>query len=343
MMRRAFTLVELIVAVFAMLMVVTFALAVVGKADDRNARIKCASNLRQIGQAILLYSNDTKGSYPRTIYDPAKADQPRAYTGVNAGDPFAKGGPDANDVSAAIFLLLRTEDIISATFVCPSSSARPDNYGGRPHTALGKSNFPSADFLSYSYANPYPSARAVDQGYKLEQGIAPEFAVAADMNPGSDAPTKLTPGSPISDLRKGNSLNHNSNGQNVLFGDGHVEFQNNPFCGTNRDNIYTYGDSGFDVKANAACPTGGAGILGSPVSVEDSVLLPALNVEQVVSPTEPPAPSIAPNPVPPALDEGTDFMGWAFWLLIACIAAAIGLAVFAALQRRSKSRPSEPG
>jgi prepilin-type N-terminal cleavage/methylation domain-containing protein/prepilin-type processing-associated H-X9-DG protein len=341
--RRGFTLVELIVVIFAMLMVVTFVLAVVGKADDRRARVRCASNLRQIGQALLLYSNDNRGPYSRTKYDVTQADHPTMYTGVDVGNPFGSGGPKVNDVSAAIFLLLRTEDVTSSVFICPSSSSKPDNYGGGIHTAVDKSNFPSADFLSYSYANPYPSAAAAGLGYKLVQGISPDFAVAADMNPGGDVLTTLTPGSSISELRKGNSLNHSGDGQNVLYGDGHVEFQNNPLCGTNRDNIYTYGDSGWDAKANTNRSTGGADVLGSPVSPEDSVLLPALNVEQVVSPTEPPAPTIAPNPVPPAMDEGTDFLGWAFWLLIACIVAAIGLAIFAAVQRRNKSRPSEPG
>lgn len=341
--RRGFTLVELIVVIFAMLMVVTFALAVAGKADDSRSRLRCASNLRQIGQAILLYSNDNRGPYPRTIYDPAQADYPRAYTGVDGGDPFAAGGPEANDVSAAIFLMLRTEDITSAAFICPASAATPDNFGGRPHTVIEKSNFPSADFLSYSYANPYPSAAAARLGYKLKQGISPDFAVAADMNPGSDALTTLTLGSPISELRKGNSLNHNGDGQNVLYGDGHVEFQNNPLCGSHRDNIYTYGDSGLDAKTDMNRSTGGAGILGSPVSIEDSILLPALNVEQVVPAAEPPPAVVAPNSVPPAVDEGTDLMTWAFWLLVACVLAAIGLAVFAAVQRRKKSRPSEPG
>ncbi len=227
-------------------------------------------------------------------------------------------------------------------FVCPSSAAKPDNFGGRPHTALDKSNFPSADFLSYSYANPYPSKQAADRGYKLVQGVDPRFAVAADMNPGSDALTKLTTTTSSLELRKGNSRNHNGNGQNVLYGDGHVEFQDSPFCGLNRDNIYTYGESGNDATGTPRA-TGGTGIVGSPVSADDSVLLPALYVEAVASPTEPPAPTIAPNPVPPAMDEGTDFMGWAFWLLIICILAAIGFAIFAVMQRRRKNYPSDPG
>ena len=265
------------------------------------------------------------------------------YTGVNGGDPFGTRGPDANDVSAAIYLLLRTEDVTSAVFVCPASAARPYEYGGGIHTALEKSNFPSANFLSYSYANPYPSKQAADLGYKLKEGIEPAFAVAADMNPGTDALTKLRTDMPAAELRKGNTLNHSGDGQNVLYGDGHVEFQNSPLCGSHRDNIYTYGDSGSDPVTGAARPTGGAGILGSPVGPHDSVLLPALNVEQVVPPVQAPPVAAAPSPVPPPLDEGTDFVVWALWLLAACILAAVGLAVFAAVQRRKNTPPSGHG
>ncbi len=341
--RHGFTLVELIVILFAMLMVGAFALAAVEKLDNARTRVKCASNLRQIGQAILLYCTDNRGPYPRTKYDPTQADHPTMYTGVNDGNPFGARGPDANDVSAAIYLLLRNEDVTSAVFVCPATAARPYEYGGGIHTALDKSNFPSADFLSYSYANPYSSKQAADLGYNLDLNkTAPDFAVMADMNPGSDALTKLTTNMPPSELRKGNSLNHSGDGQNVLYGDGHVEFQDSPLCGKHRDNIYTYGDSGFDPATHAPRPTGGAGILGSPVGPGDSVLLPALNVQQTVVAQSPPV-AVTPSPVPPAIDEGTDFLAWALWLLGACILAAIGLAVFAAVQRRRNSAPSGRG
>jgi prepilin-type N-terminal cleavage/methylation domain-containing protein/prepilin-type processing-associated H-X9-DG protein len=340
---RGFTLTELIVVIFALLMGVAFALAAVGRLDDRDSRIKCASNLREIGQAILLYSNDSRGYFPRTRYDPDQADRPTAYSGVNGPDPFQKGGPDANDVSAAIFLLLRTEDITSAVFICPASGARRDDYGGGIHTALEKSNFPSAEFLSYSYADPYPTKQAAGRGYNLFQNdVAPDFAVAADMNPGSDALTKLTTNLSAAELRKGNSLNHSGDGQNVLYGDGHVEFQNSPLCGAHRDNIYTFGDSGNDPVTGAARPTGGEGILGSPVSRDDSVLLPALNVN-MTGPVEAPPAAAAASPMPPTFDQGTDFLGWALWLLGACILAAIGLAVFGAMQKRRNSGASGPG
>jgi prepilin-type processing-associated H-X9-DG protein len=40
--------------------------------------------------------------------------------------------------------------------------------------------------------------------------------------------------------RNYNSRNHSSEGQNVLFQDGHVEFLKKPIVGVNYDNIYTW-------------------------------------------------------------------------------------------------------
>ena len=38
----------------------------------------------------------------------------------------------------------------------------------------------------------------------------------------------------------GNAVTHQEDGQNVLFMDGSLRFEDKPFCGVNEDNIYTY-------------------------------------------------------------------------------------------------------
>ena len=70
-------------------------------------------------------------------------------------------------------------------------------------------------------------------------------------------------------MQKANSFNHQQEGQNVLFGDGHVEWLSDPFCGTQHDNIYTAG--GPEIKADERTK---AVITASPVSGTDSILLP---------------------------------------------------------------------
>jgi prepilin-type processing-associated H-X9-DG protein len=92
------------------------------------------------------------------------------------------------------------------------------------------------------------------------------------MNPGGDAPLKITTNSSDEEVQAGNSANHNHEGQNVGFGDGHVEWQATPLCGIDQDNIYTFGKSGKDADK------GGEGINGSPIGPGDSVLLPSADM-----------------------------------------------------------------
>ncbi len=73
----------------------------------------CASNLRQIGQAMLLYSNENAGQYP---------------------DDF---GP-----------LLLTQDIEPKNFVCPGS---PDTPAGGESRAQWAANLRAGGHLSYVY------------------------------------------------------------------------------------------------------------------------------------------------------------------------------------------------
>ena len=101
------------------------------------------------------------------------------------------------------------------------------------------------------------------------------------MNPGVPALLTVTASSPGKDLRNANSRNHNGDGQNVLYADGHVEFQNNPFCGVNRDNIYTAGP----VTPNS----GGTTYKPMTPALPDVLLLPTENEGSHVSLATPPA------------------------------------------------------
>lgn len=246
--RIGFTLVELLVVLFVVVLLIAILLPTLCRSSEQGNRIKCASNLRQIGMAIMMYSGENKGNFPRTIFDEAAWPVPAFFTNPVAPHPFKPGGPVPNDVTAALFLVLRTQDLTSEMFLCPSGEGeRPTQ---NPQTI---SNFPSPANLAYSYNNPYPSKAAIDQRFRFNTTLPSEYAMAADINPGGAVLLDTRHDAPRVRMSRLNSPNHAGDGQNVLYGDGHAEFQTSPFCGMPReagegvavrDNIYASGGPG---------------------------------------------------------------------------------------------------
>ncbi len=150
--RRAFTLLEVIIAIGIIALLLALLLPALERAREQANNLKCATNLNQIGVALVIYSNENHGQYPRTTYVPGA---PLCVgTGATAPDPFAAGGPQPNDVSAPFFLLMRAQQIPPKIFNEPYTDEL-DNQPEPTLTPQSRSNF--TDYkknLGYSLANP---------------------------------------------------------------------------------------------------------------------------------------------------------------------------------------------
>ncbi|HEX8912150.1 MAG TPA: type II secretion system protein [Humisphaera sp.] len=274
--RPGFTLVELLVAIGIVSVLLAILLPVVGRVREQATVLQCAANLRELSTAMVLYANaQPDHGYPRAPYDPSKNKLQLDNAGYMVPDTFGKSGyVSENNVPASLFLLMKTQRLSPTMFVCPATDAVPWNPAVDPQKS---SNWEKPEgSLTYSLAAPYPTAAAEKGGFAWRGGLPAEFAVLADANPGtrggSDPLNNVT--GPRHDaaaaaLRAANSNNHRNRGQNVAYGDGHVEFCTTPYCGRLRkdgirDHIYTAG----------AGDGGICGELAVPVDKYDSVCLP---------------------------------------------------------------------
>lgn len=256
---RAFTAVELLVALGILVILASIFIPYALKLREESRRISCRDNLQQVFKALQAYAADNGSFFPRVRYEPTEP--LRVFAGAD-GEPFAA---PANNVTASLWLLVRggyVKDM--SVLLCPSGN-------GTAAPSRSTADFPTRESLGYSYAAPF----GVTEQYRLTDVLKPEFALMADLNPGRANALPAT--APRLAQAQINSPSHRHAGQNVLYAYGAVQWQWTPYCGMNQDNIYTVrGQHGATQPTTLPASDPGADDLSIlPSAEDDSFLLPA--------------------------------------------------------------------
>ncbi len=245
--RKAFTLIELLVVIAIIALLLAVILPSLRMAKEHAKRLICATHLKSIGQAIVLYADQENGELPMNFYqqDPytfKTLDDRRTMSNPIATYFLGSYDPSVNNLSSserlASMLGRNTAgdervtnlgylvsagllDDVAEIVYCNSNKTDAhsyDAYGGDRDwpMGLGDINNPTSIRISYSYL---PQARKIRHPNSAMSAFPNAAYKMRDLNPNL---------SMVLDLLQGDNMSHKMGGYvgvNMLYGGGYVIFR----------------------------------------------------------------------------------------------------------------------
>lgn len=244
--QRAFTLVELLVVISIIALLISMLLPALARARESAQRIQCGAQLRSSGQAMVMYAMDNKGVIAKTDY--GRLDTDFTWQGYMNSIGNSRATPDEKKIIYHGSWLMNGYLVDASIFWCPGEAILKDetvNTFREQHTLYVKNyrnTFASGGTAPYTGKGWRP---ITTQSYTFN-GVLVPFEVAFFNSSGgpSNKNIALNPKDPAGGRKyyeftssfavmtdhRGNTIdsgvtvNHRSQGYNMLRGDGAVKF-----------------------------------------------------------------------------------------------------------------------
>jgi len=221
------------IAIAAVLLIIgavfvsSYSSAISSYARQKSWQQQCQLQLRQIWQALNNYSSEHDGKLPTLA--------------AAVGEPWWKvgyQGKENHSNTRPIWLLVKNDYIKPVNFVCPGS-CKGKTVQLDVLQAQNYNDFPSREYMTYSFK--------ISCGSSTSGKLICRKVLMADLSPlFEELPRDYSQSLGLRltrDLLTQNSINHKRRGQNVLFGDGRVEFIKTRFTSLSEDDIFTLRDT----------------------------------------------------------------------------------------------------
>jgi prepilin-type N-terminal cleavage/methylation domain-containing protein/prepilin-type processing-associated H-X9-DG protein len=200
--RRAFTLIELLVAIAIIAILAAILFPVFAKAREKARQTSCASNLRNLGAAVLMYAQDYDEQFPLAAYAGAGF---TFFTWHDLTDPYSKN-----------------TDI----WHCPSSQVSKKDQGGKVTTHFGYNvRYLTTIQPDFSNANGHTAVSLAAIQSPAETVLLVDAKASISGSWCGDDGKFLLPPSAADAHCWGRPNPLHSEGSNLLWADSHVKWQ----------------------------------------------------------------------------------------------------------------------